>query len=78
MTARVALVVLAGLLGYAVHALAQPRIDVRPTMMPVPSSASSTVSFAWFYDATTRTVVVCRAGANAADGPDCRSQTTLP
>lgn len=78
MSIRVAFVILAALGGYAVHALAQPRADLRPAMTPIASSSSNGVSFAWFYDPAARTVVVCRAGAAPADALECKAHTTLP
>lgn len=78
MSMRVAVVVLAALAGYTVHVLAQPRADLRPAMMPIASSSSNGVSFAWFYDQGSRSVVVCRAGAAANEGPDCKAHATLP
>ena len=53
---------LAALSGYGFHAWAQGRLDARPAVTSVPSSSSNGVSFAWFYDATTQTIYVCRAG----------------
>lgn len=73
-----ALVLFAGVLGYAVHALAQVRADLRPAVSAIASSSSNGVSFAWFYDPLERSVFVCRVGANAGDGPDCKARTTLP
>ncbi|HZQ63110.1 MAG TPA: hypothetical protein VFC24_17270 [Casimicrobiaceae bacterium] len=64
--------------GYAVHVLAQPRADLRPAMMPIASSSSNGISFAWFYDQGTRSVVVCRAGSALTEAPDCKSHATLP
>ena len=78
MSMRVAVFVLAALAGYAVHVLAQPRADLRPAMMPIASSSSNGVSFAWFYDAGTRSVVVCRAGSAPNEAPDCKAHATLP
>jgi hypothetical protein len=80
MRTRLALlsIVLAAIAGYALHALAQPRFDTRPVMLPVPSASSNGVSFAWFYDSGTRAVVLCRAGSGANDPMDCKTHTTLP
>lgn len=73
-----AFMVIAVLTGYGLHALAQGRIDVRPALTPIPSSSSSGVSFAWFYDATLHTVYVCRAGQGMGDTLECKAKTTLP
>jgi hypothetical protein len=73
-----ALTLTALLAAYGFHALAQTRIDVRPTVTPIGTSSSNGVSFAWFFDANSRTVHLCRAGQNAATPLDCRSATTLP
>ena len=64
--------------GYGFHALAQSRIDVRPTVTPMGTSSSNGVSFAWFFDANNRTVHVCRASQSVNTPPDCRATTTLP
>jgi len=63
--------------GYGFYAFAQGRPDARPTVVSVGSSSSNGISFAWLYDATERTVYVCRVGA-AADSLDCKAKTTLP
>ena len=60
--------------GYAFHALAQGRFDARPTVVTIASSSSNGISFAWLYDATDRTVYVCRA-AGGAEPPDCKAKT---
>jgi hypothetical protein len=65
------------LAAYGLHAFAQIRADVRPTMTPIGSSSSNGVSFAWFYDNTERTVFVCRIGQAPADTVDCKAKTTL-
>jgi hypothetical protein len=62
---------------YGLHAFAQIRADVRPSMTPIGSSSSNGISFAWFYDSTERTVVVCRIGQAAGDAVDCKAKTTL-
>ena len=73
-----AFILSAVLAAYGFHALAQTRIDVRPTVTPMGTSSSNGVSFAWFFDANSRTVHVCRA-AQGADTPlDCRAATALP
>ena len=71
-------IVVALIAGYGFHALAQPRIDVRPTLAALGTSSSNGVSFAWFFDPQSRTVHVCRAGQNASAALDCRSTATLP
>ena len=74
-----ALLLAALLAGYALHAWAQGRIDVRPAVAPIGTSSSNGVSFAWFYDAAERTVFVCRTGqAGGADAIDCKAKTHLP
>ncbi len=73
-----ALPLLAALAGYGLYAFAQPRVDARTAVTPIGTSSSNGVSFAWFYDATDRTVYVCRSGAGGGDGVDCRPKTTLP
>ncbi len=69
-----ALVAVTALTGYALHVLAQPRIDTRSAVTPIVSSSSNGVSFAWFYDPGERAVYVCRAG----DTVECKARTTLP
>ena len=58
----------------AVYAWAQGRIDVRPTLTPIASSSSNGLSFAWFFDPSSRTVYVCVAGATM----DCKRSAALP
>ncbi|HEX9221640.1 MAG TPA: hypothetical protein VF858_14235 [Gemmatimonadaceae bacterium] len=71
-----ALVAAVGLTGYALHLLAQPRIDTRTAVTPIASSSSNGVSFAWFYDPADRAVYVCRA--SPGDTVECKARTTLP
>ena len=71
-------VLVAVLTGYGLHALAQARIDARPSLTPISSSSSSGVSFAWFYDASLHTVYVCRAGQGIGDTLECKAKATLP
>ena len=78
MVKLVAAGVVAMLCGSALYALAQPRIDVRPAVTPMGTSSSGGVSFAWFYDAQSRTVYLCRAAERGSAAPDCRSTATLP
>ena len=79
MTMRIAAVALvAALGGYALHALAQGRIDIRTAVTTIGTSSSNGVSFAWFYDPADRTVYVCRAGSAAGDAVDCKAKTALP
>ena len=63
--------------GYGFYAFGQGRLDARPTVVTIGSSSSNGVSFAWLYDATERTVYVCRVG-QGADTLDCRAKATLP
>lgn len=74
----VAVVLLAGLAAYGFNALAQVRSDLRPPVSAIGSSSSNGISFAWFYDAAERTVVVCRIGQAAGETPDCKAKATLP
>ena len=79
MTIRIAsIALLAALTGYALHAWAQGRIDIRTAVTTLGTSSSNGVSFAWFYDPADRTVYVCRAGQTGGDGVDCKAKTTLP
>jgi len=71
-----ALVAAVALTGYALHLLAQPRIDTRTAVTPIASSSSNGVSFAWFYDPADRAVFVCRA--SPGDTVECKARTTLP
>ena len=73
-----AAVLIALLAGYALHAWAQSRMDVRPAATPIGTSSSNGVSFAWLYDASARTVYLCRAGQASNTAPDCSATTTLP
>ena len=69
---------IAMLSGYGFHAWAQSRVEVRPAVTQVTSSSSNGVSFAWFYDPTTQTIYVCRAGQGVPDALECKAKTTLP
>jgi hypothetical protein len=69
---------LAALIGFCLHAFAQPRQEVRSAVTPIGSSSSNGVSFAWFYDPADRTVYLCRAGSGGGDAVDCKPRTTLP
>jgi hypothetical protein len=62
---------------YGLHAFAQIRADVRPAMTPISSSSSNGISYAWFYDSTERTVVVCRIGPAPGDIMHCKAKATL-
>ena len=64
--------------GDAVGPLAQPKVDFRQGVIPMGSSSSNGVGFAWFYDPSDRSVHVCRTGQGAADTLDCRAKATLP
>lgn len=72
------LLLAAALATYGIHAFAQLRADARPAMIPIGSSSSNGISFAWFYDSPGRTVVACRVGPAPADTVDCKAKTTLP
>ncbi len=78
MTKFAALLLVAGVAGFAFHALAQVRMDARPTVTSIGNSSSNGVSFAWFYDAAERTVYVCRTGQGSGESVDCRGRATLP
>ena len=73
-----ALILVAALTGYGIHALAQSRIDLRPVVTPMGSSSSNGVSFAWFFDSTRRTVYVSRTGERLGSRLDCNAKATLP
>ncbi len=62
---------------YGLYAFAQIRADLRPAMTPIGSSSSNGISFAWFYDSTERTVLVCRIGQTPGDTVDCKAKATL-
>jgi len=64
--------------GYALHAFAQSRFEMRPAVSAIASSSSNGVAFAWFYDPSERSVYVCRMGSAANEALDCRSKATLP
>jgi hypothetical protein len=72
-----ALALMAACAGYAFHVFAQGRFDARPSVVSISSSSSNGASFAWLYDATDRTVYVCRFG-QGADTLDCKAKTALP
>lgn len=78
MLKTLAVVVIAAVVAYGAHALAQVRTELRPPLAAIGSSSSNGVSFAWFYDATERGVVVCRIGPAATDQLDCKAHTRLP
>jgi hypothetical protein len=73
----VGLLVVAGIVTYALHVFAQVRADVRP-LTPIGRSSSNGTSFAWFYDSAERMVLACRIGQTPGDTLDCKSKTTLP
>ena len=73
-----ALIVVAAAAGYALHALAQGRMELRPAVVAIGSSSSNGISFAWFYDQTDRAVYVCRAGHGSGDMVECKSRASLP
>jgi len=78
MAKLIVIMVLATLAGYALHAFAQARVDIRTGVTNLGTSSSNGVSFAWFYDPADRTVYVCRAGSTASDGVDCKAKAALP
>jgi hypothetical protein len=71
------LLLVAAIATYGLHAFAQIRADVRPSMTPIGSSSSNGISFSWFYDSTGRTVIVCRVGQAPGDTVDCKAKATL-
>jgi hypothetical protein len=71
------LLLVAAVATYGLHAFAQIRADVRPTMTPIGTSSSNGISFAWFYESTERTVIVCRIGQAPGDTVNCKATTTL-
>ena len=77
MVKSLGLLLVAATAAYGLHAFAQIRADVRPAMTPISSSSSNAISYAWFYDSTERTVVVCRIGPAPADIMDCKAKATL-
>ncbi|HEX3631934.1 MAG TPA: hypothetical protein VHZ01_05460 [Casimicrobiaceae bacterium] len=74
----VGLLIIAAIATYGLHAFAQIRADVRPSVTPIASSSSNGVSFAWFYDSSERTVFVCRIGQAPGESVDCKAKATLP
>ena len=78
MTRLFVVVVIAALAGYALHALAQGRAEIRTAVTTLGTSSSNGISFAWFYDSADRTVYMCRSGAASADNIDCKAKATLP
>jgi hypothetical protein len=71
------LLLVAAIATYGLHAFAQVRADIRPSMTPIGSSSSNGISFAWFYDSTERTVIVCRIGQAPGETVECKAKTTL-
>jgi hypothetical protein len=78
MTRVLVVVMVAALAGYALHAWAQGRADIRTAVTTVGTSSSNGISFAWFYDAADRTIYMCRSGGASADIIDCKAKATLP
>ena len=72
-----AFVLMAVCAGYGFYAFGQTRLDARASVVTLGSSSSNGISFAWLYDATERTVYVCRIAAGA-DSLDCKAKATLP
>ncbi|HMO47957.1 MAG TPA: hypothetical protein PKB14_18250 [Rubrivivax sp.] len=64
---------------WALLAWAQPgRVEVRTAATPMGTSSSNGVSFAWFYDSSERSVIVCRTTQTPGDGIDCKAKAHLP
>ena len=78
MKTTAALMLVAVLAGFGLHALAQGRADLRMAITPIGNSSSNGISFAWFYDATERMVYVCRSGHGSGDSVECKGKATLP
>ena len=75
---KLAVLIFCGVLaGYALHAFAQNRVDIRTAVTAMGTSSSNSVSFAWFFDPANRTVYVCRA-QSAGESVDCKATTTRP
>ncbi len=70
--------ILALCVGYALHAFAQPRADFRQGVLPMGSSSSNGVGFAWFYDPADRTVHVCRTGQGGAKRSTAKRRRRCP
>jgi predicted GNAT superfamily acetyltransferase len=73
-----AIAFIAVLAGYGIRAVAQREIDVRPAAVPVGTSSSNGVSFAWFYESSERAVYVCRVDAAPRDKVACSAKAMLP
>ena len=78
MTRPLVMVLIATLAGYALHALAQGRAEIRTAVTTLGTSSSNGVSFAWFYDSADRTVYMCRTAGASADVIDCKAKAALP
>jgi hypothetical protein len=72
------LLIIAIVATYGIHAFAQLRADVRPSVTPIGTSSSNGIGFAWFYDSTERSVIACRVGQAPCDTVDCKAKATLP
>jgi hypothetical protein len=72
------MVVIAALAGYALHAFAQGRAEIRTAVTTLGTSSSNGISFAWFYDTADRTVYMCRTAGASADVIDCKAKVNLP
>jgi len=74
----VSLFVAAVIATYAIHALGQFRADARAAPTPIGNSSANGTSFAWFYDQSERTVIVCRITQGSTETVDCKAKATLP
>ena len=72
------LLLVAAIATYGLHAFGQIRADVRTAVMPIGSSSSNGISYAWFYESNERAVFVCRIGQAPGDTVDCKAKATLP
>jgi hypothetical protein len=78
MTRLLVVVLVAAFAGYALHAWAQGRADIRTAVTTVGTSSSNGISFAWFYDGADRTVYMCRSAGASAETIDCKAKAALP
>ena len=78
MTRLSVMVLLAALAGYALHAFAQGRAEIRTAVATLGTSSSNGLSFAWFYDAADRTVYMCPTAGASADAIACKARSALP
>jgi hypothetical protein len=63
---------------FGFNAFAQFRPELQAPASAIASSSSNGVSYAWFYDASSRSVYVCRTGQSSGEAVDCKAKTALP